>query len=61
MTADESPAKVPTRKVVLAAAYTDADGKAHKADATLTLPRHEANRLLFAGLARVPAATKKEN
>jgi hypothetical protein len=57
----DRPAQTPTRKVTLARAYTDADGKSHKADATLTLPRSEANRLLFAGLARVPATTKKEN
>lgn len=60
MTSDEATVKAPTRKVVLAYPYTDADGKDHKPDVTLTLPRHEANRLLFAGLARVPDATKKE-
>lgn len=43
-----------TKKVTLARAYTDAEGAAHKADATVELPRHEANRLLADGLAREP-------
>lgn len=42
------------KKVTLAAAYTDADGKEHKADSSVSLPRHEAHRLLDAGLARLP-------
>lgn len=43
-----------TKKVTLAADYTDEAGKNHKADASPTLPRHEANTLLAAGLARLP-------
>lgn len=46
------------KKVTLAASYTDADEKTHKADATVSLPRHEANRLLDAGLARLPGQGK---
>lgn len=42
------------KKVTLAAAYTDADGKDYEADAEVDLPRHEAHRLLDAGLARLP-------
>lgn len=53
-----------TKRVVLAAEYTEAveDGKdkVHKADATITLPRHEAHRLLDAGLARLPEPKSTE-
>jgi hypothetical protein len=45
-----------TKQVVLAAEYTDEDDKRHKADSEIELPRAEANRLLFAGLARLPKA-----
>lgn len=47
-----------TKKVTLAAPYTDADGKERKADSMVSLPRHEANRLLARGLAREPEAPK---
>lgn len=43
-----------TKKVILAFTYTDADDKTHKAGSTVTLPRHEANRLIKGGLARLP-------
>lgn len=42
------------KRVTLARDYKDADGKNHKADAEVELPRHEANDLLHLGLARVP-------
>lgn len=45
-------------KVILAYPYTDADGKEHKPDATLSLEDAEANRLIFYGLAREPETTK---
>jgi topoisomerase IA-like protein len=47
-----------TKKVTLAFPYIDADGKERKADSTVSLPRHEANRLLARGLAREPEAPK---
>ena len=40
------------KSVTLAAPYTDAEGKNHKADSTVEVDVHEANRLLHAGLAR---------
>ena len=48
------------KKVTLAYPYSElrSDGKVkkhHDADATVSLDRAEANRLLHAGLARVPA------
>lgn len=49
------------KKVVLAYPYTDADGKNHKADSSQSLPRHEANRLLDAGLARDPGPRVKKS
>ena len=48
------------KKVTLARAYTDADGKNHRADTTLDLERAEANRLLHLGLARMPAAADEK-
>ena len=42
------------KSVTLAYPYTDADGKNHKADTTLSLDVAEAIRLLHEGLARVP-------
>lgn len=45
-----------TKTVILASPYTGADGKEHEVNADLELPRAEANRLLFAGLAREPKA-----
>ena len=48
------------RSVTLAYPYTDADGKNHKADTTLSLERAEANRLLGAGLAREPEASASD-
>lgn len=52
-----TPVKKPvTKKVVLAFTYTDVDGKAHDAGSTVTLPRHEANRLIVGGLARLADA-----
>lgn len=44
----------PDKKVILAAPYSDADGRNHKPDSAVTLDRAEANRLLAAGLARLP-------
>lgn len=46
--------------VTLAYPYTDGEGKAHKADTTVSLPRHEAVELIHYGRARVPDV-KKEN
>jgi DNA topoisomerase I len=43
-----------SKKVVLAYPYTDEDGELHKADKSIDLPTHEANRLIHAGLARDP-------
>lgn len=39
-------------KVTLARPYTAADGRSHKADANVTLPRSEALNLLHLGRAR---------
>lgn len=53
-------------KVTLAYPYTDADGKDHKADSTVSLPHAEASDLIYFGRARVPdtkastATTEKE-
>lgn len=47
-----------TKKVVLAYDYTDGDDKKHKADATVSLPVHEANNLLARGRARLPETDK---
>lgn len=44
-------------KVTLAYPFTGPDGVEHRADSTISLPRHEANRLLAAGLARTPDPT----
>ena len=49
----------PEKKVTLAAPYSDADGKNHKPDSSVTLDRAEANRLLAAGLARLPETSAK--
>lgn len=43
-----------TIKVTLAYPYTDAEGKAHKADATVTLPHEVGKNLIHAGRARRP-------
>lgn len=43
-----------TRKITLAAPYTDDGGKHHKAGATVEVELGEASRLLFEGLARKP-------
>ena len=48
------------KSVTLAAPYTGEDGKNHKADTTLDLEVAEANRLLFAGLAREADKTEKK-
>ena len=49
-------------KITLAYPWTDADGKTHKADATVDMPDAEAHDLIFFGRARVPepATRKKE-
>lgn len=44
-------------KVTLAYPYTDADGKDHRPDTTLSLPEGEARRLLHFGRARTPDAS----
>ena len=49
------------RQVTLAYPYTDADGKAHKADATVSLDHAEAQRLLFEGLAREADTNEKKD
>lgn len=49
------------KSVTLAYPYTDADGKNHKADTTLSLETAEANRLLFAGLAREADNSEKKD
>lgn len=51
---DPFTAPAATKTIVLAAAYTDQAGAAHKADATVELDRDEADTLLHAGRARTP-------
>jgi hypothetical protein len=46
--------------VTLAYPYTDGEGKNHKADTTLALPRGEAVELLTYGKARSADEKKKE-
>jgi hypothetical protein len=41
-------------RVTLAYPYTDADGVAHRADSTISLPRAVASDLVYAGRARRP-------
>jgi hypothetical protein len=48
-----------SKSVTLAYPYEDADGKKHKADTVLDLEVAEANRLLAAGLARLPEKSAK--
>lgn len=45
-----------TKRVTLSRAYVDEKGRKHKADATVSLPHHEAANLLHLGLARQPDA-----
>lgn len=47
-----------TRKITLAAPYTDRAGKEHKADQTVELPWGEASNLLHLGRAREAETTK---
>lgn len=47
-----------SRKVTLAAPYTDRGGKKHEADATVELPDGDASNLLHLGLAREPQQGK---
>lgn len=42
------------KRITLAYAYTDAGGKRHAPDTTISLDNAEANRLLHDGLAREP-------
>lgn len=48
------------RQVTLAYEYTDAAGKAHQPDATVSLDPAEAKRLLFEGLAREADTSKQK-
>lgn len=49
-----------TIKVTLAYPYTDSDGKGHRADTTLSLPREDAKNLIHAGRARYPDPVAKK-
>ena len=40
------------KRIILAYPYTDADGKQHKPDTTISLPKDTADQLVFDGLAR---------
>lgn len=46
-------------RVTLAYPYTDDDGKMHKADSTVSLPREVGKNLIHAGRARVPDTKAK--
>lgn len=40
------------KRITLAYPFTDADGKNHKPDTTISLPKDTADQLVFDGLAR---------
>lgn len=48
-------------RITLAAPYTDADGKQHKADSTVTVDAGEASRLKHYGLGRDPEPAKEKS
>ena len=47
-------------RVTLAYPYTDEDGKDHKADSTVSLPREAAKNLIHAGRARLTQTPTKQ-